>query len=161
MSVGVRRNANTLPDLLIRNSPQAQRIRSVFGAPTRERDYRSSGQDRTQIELYFVNEACIKRLAEQFAAALDENARDISVAQIFQHPSQRPALIDQRSTSQLVGKQMSAPWQLSRASQHDAPGLARATNLAHRQPRIVRSDCFRSNQNGVHACAKLIGVTTT
>jgi hypothetical protein len=72
-------DVNAFADPSVRNTPKAQRIRSVFGAAARERDYRTLGQDWTQIELHFVNEACIERLAEHFAAPLHQHARYTSL----------------------------------------------------------------------------------
>ncbi len=57
-----------------------QCIRSVLSASARERDYWPSGQDRTQIQLHFINEVRIERLAQHAAAALDQYARDASLA---------------------------------------------------------------------------------
>jgi len=60
-----------------------QRIPSVFGSPTWERDYWSSAQDRAQVKLDLVNEPRIERLAQYFAAAFNQHARDTSFAKIF------------------------------------------------------------------------------
>src|SRR4029453_9878782 len=97
-------DANTLANLFIRNALKRQCTRSRFGAATRERDYRTCGEDRTQIELHFINDACIEGLTKNFAAALDQHARDLAFAQIFQDSSQRLASINQRSRSAPVGK---------------------------------------------------------
>jgi hypothetical protein len=93
-----------LANLFIRNALKTQCTRSRFGAATRERDYRTCGKDRTQIELHFINDACIESLTKNVAAALDQHARDSAFAQIFQDSSQRLASINQRSRSMLVGK---------------------------------------------------------
>ena len=95
--VKITRYANAPSNPSIRNAAKAHRICRVFGALTWERDHRSSGQDRTQIELHFVNETRIERLAEDFAAALNQHACDGSFAQILQHGNQRHIAIDQRS----------------------------------------------------------------
>jgi hypothetical protein len=93
-----------LANLFIRNTLKPQCTRSRFGARTWERDYRTCGKDRTQIEMHFINDACIEGLTKNFTAALDHHARDPSLAQIFQHSSQRLASMNQRSQSMPVGK---------------------------------------------------------
>jgi hypothetical protein len=75
--------ANRLPNSSIRNAAKAHRIRGVFGPPARERHHWSSAQDRPQIQLNFINETRIERLAEDFAAAFNQHARDTSFAKIF------------------------------------------------------------------------------
>src|SRR5437773_7861583 len=97
-------DANALANLFIRNALKTQCTRSRLGTATRERDYRTCGENRTQIELHFINDACIEGLTKNFAAALDQHARDPALAQIFQYGRKGLASINQRSRSMPVGK---------------------------------------------------------
>jgi hypothetical protein len=62
--------------LLILRLAQAQCIGSFFCSFSSERDYRSSGQNRPQIDLHFIDQLFVKRLTKNFATAFDQHARD-------------------------------------------------------------------------------------
>jgi hypothetical protein len=69
-----------LADSSVRNTLKAKCIGGSFSPASWKRDYWPSGYHRTEIELQFINEARVHRLTQHVAAALNQYARDPSLA---------------------------------------------------------------------------------
>src|SRR5207237_10716712 len=91
---GVTGNAGILAESMVSNPIEIHRILRDIGSPAGECDNRTACQDRTQVKLHFIDEACVQRLTEHLAAAFEQHAGHISFPQIGENCSERFALIN-------------------------------------------------------------------
>ena len=75
---GVTGNADILAKPPVSDSIEMRRMLRGIGSPTGECESRTAGQDRTQVNLYLIDETCVQCLTEHLATAFEQHAGHIS-----------------------------------------------------------------------------------
>lgn len=103
-----------------------------------------------------IDRSFIERFAQNIAATLNENTRDIFLAEISQDEIQRFSSIDQGLIGKTIDKDPGATREVARARYYDSQRLNRLTHATNGEPRIIGPDCLCTDENRVDLCPKSV-----
>src|SRR5436190_9322577 len=144
---------DVVTDSLILNAAHAGSALRRICARSGECDRRAAGESWGEVDLDLVDQALIQSLAENVATAFDQHTRDFVRSEFAEQIAQADVAINSGKFCEAIGENAGRGRQLPRTRDDNAPRLFRSGFSPNGQPWIIGANCFRTDQDGIDACA--------